>query len=136
MANAKSLFSGNLIQSGDNLRMGSTNTALDSAFTDVTLLNVASGGGMFHSIIFSSNNASSLELETIKVTVDGAAERTLFDDSTRRMQIFYNAGANGRAGAVYEMGLPIPFDTSITVKVSGIGVTGDTVATTVYSVNP
>lgn len=75
-ANASSFFGGD-IPSGDKLRT-SGSVSVRSA-TDTTLLNLASQGGTLHTIMLGTNsgNSSTVLLNNIKVTVDGASERTL-----------------------------------------------------------
>lgn len=98
---------------GDKIR--NVNFTALVAATDTTIVNVASGGGVLHSLIFTQNLTSDFTLNSIKVTVDGAAERTL----TFNGDSFYfaNGGATGY-GFPFQLNIPIPFTTSLTVKVN------------------
>ena len=62
---------------GDKLRTG-TKTNVGTA-ADVTVLNVASGGGIIHGFWMDPSGAATATIDQVKVTVDGAPQRTLFN---------------------------------------------------------
>lgn len=99
-----SSFTNRGIPIGDKFRTSgavSVTTAVET-----TVLTVASGGGLIHGIHFDINGRQ--QLDNIKVTVDGAAERTL----TYGVYPVYDITTP------YFLPLPIAFATSITIKVN------------------
>lgn len=81
MTIASVLYGGGGLPIGDALRLGSSVT-ITPANSDVTLLNVtSSNGGLIHgiSVNFTSivSGGGTIVLEDIKLTIDGATERTL-----------------------------------------------------------
>ena len=94
------------VPQGDKLRIDLVDV---SHSTLTTLTNVASGGGMFHGIAV-AGNVTSAEFDEIRVTVDGASERT-FNISPA----FRAIGSSTSSG--YFLPLPINFNDSCTVKI-------------------
>lgn len=113
---------------GDKLRYG-TKTSCASG-SETTILTVASGGGMLHHLIIAAPGGETQTLTSLKVTVDGAAERTL----TGGIVIVTRLSSVGEYPAII-LPLPINFASSLTVKITlTTGGTGSEVIP-VYSVN-
>lgn len=122
-----SLFStfgggGGDIPVGDKLRM--TSTAVTFGAGDTTILNVASGGGKVWSIAIPAHTAN-IGLQAIKVTIDGATERTVISGGP--------ALDIGTAGLVFPC--PISFTNSCVVKINiSSGTAGTDNVLIIYSV--
>jgi hypothetical protein len=112
MVNASDLFGSNLIKAGDNLRIDEISFLSNQTGVDITVL-TRSGKGFVEDLTFINPNSSTtfLTVNSIKVTIDGAAERT-FNFATS--QIFRAAPAL----YIVTKSLPINYNTSITVKVN------------------
>lgn len=108
---------------GDKLRTG-TKTSVGTG-ADVTVLNVASGGGILHGVWMKASGAATAQLDKIKLTIDGAAQRTIFDG----LGFGYNTTNVG--GAAY-IPLPTKFATSCVIDCRASGNTIDVQA--IYSV--
>jgi hypothetical protein len=112
MARASDLFGGD-IKAGDNLRIEEITFTASQTNADITILS-RSGKGFIDSAIFgNTSNTGTLVINSIKVTVDGAAERTislgnLFDS------IFAPTGDNSNRRR--DLSCPIKYKTSITFK--------------------
>jgi hypothetical protein len=114
MASASNLVGSNLIKAGDNLRIDQISFLSNQTGADITVL-TRSGKGFVEDLTFISPGNSStlfLTVNSIKVTIDGAAERT-FNFATSQLY-------RGIAGVLYIVTktLPINYNTSITVKVN------------------
>jgi hypothetical protein len=110
------------IKAGDNLRIEEITFAASQTNADITILS-RSGKGFIDSAIFGNTaNGATLKINSIKVTVDGAAERTIslgnfFDD------IFNPTG--DKSNSRRDLSCPIKYNTSITFKANyTTGVTG------------
>lgn len=95
---------------GDKLR-SATFALTGSTTADITILNVASGGGVVHFIGYQNNSAGNVQFNSLKVTIDGASERTisLGDFAT-------NIVASGTEN--FTLNVPINFDDSCIVKIN------------------
>jgi hypothetical protein len=97
---------------GDNLRV--VTTALTSS--DTTVLNVSSTKGIVLGIQYlytrNSGDASS-DVTTLKVTVDGAAERTLISGTTF---IRFRFSTTTYFNTNFYLPLNLPFDSSCVIK--------------------
>ena len=115
MASASDLFSGGDIKAGDNFRIEAVTFSASQTGADITVL-TRSGKGCISSIFFGNQSTSAiLKINSIKVTVDGAAERTLslenlFED------IF--TPTNDNSNRRVELNCPIKYSTSIIFKVN------------------
>lgn len=103
---------------GDKARVA---TASLTSATDTTVLSVASGGGVLTGLTFYYVGGSNVTLNSIKVTVDGASERTL---------TFGHLLTSGAVIDTISIPMIIPFDASITVKVNTTLSGGATMDTT------
>ena len=110
MVSASDLIGGGL-PVGDKLRFSSQVTV----GTNITVLNVASGGGILHGV-FIGNLGSDIKISEIKVTVDGAAERTF--DLEHSGYVIQASTSN--AQSMYAP-LPIAFKTSLVLKMTNVG---------------
>jgi hypothetical protein len=124
MVNASDLIGGGL-PVGDKLRFGSQATLAGTP--DITVLNVASGGGVLHGV-YIGGLGNDIRISEIKVTVDGAAERT-FDllDSNYVIQ-----ASTSNAQNIYAP-LPISFKTSLVLKMTNVG-SGTAYAQAMYTI--
>jgi hypothetical protein len=126
------IYGGGGVPVGDKLRFGTAMIAASGGTT--TVLTVASGGGVFHGIYIGAADSGTNEdsiITNVKVTVDGASERTL-DMSAITMRVRRQASSAGVAEAFF-FPLPIAFADSLTVKISYGGGPNNTVMA-VYSV--
>jgi len=105
-SSASSFRSG--LPAGDQLRVTSV-TAVGTG--DTTIANLTTTSGLSHGIVLHVSNTAGFTLDALKITVDGAAERTL-----------YSTGFFSAYGTVdgwdYVFPLPIRFKDSLTVKLS------------------
>ncbi len=121
-------FSGGDIPSGDKIRFGAL-TSVAASGSDTTVLTVASGGGILHGL-WAEATAGNVQWDHIKVTVDGASERTLsLSNGGNRF-----AAMTTSAGSAFNAALPIKFNTSLTVKVGGTTGAAAVEVVAVYSV--
>jgi hypothetical protein len=112
MGVASNLVGSNLIKAGDNLRIDQISFLNSQTGADITVL-TRSGKGFVEDLTFINPDSVTtyLIINSIKVTIDGAAERT-FNFATN--QIFRTAPAL----YIVTKSLPINYNTSITVKVN------------------
>lgn len=116
---------------GDKLRMTASISCAD--FTTTTLLTVASGGGVLHYVLIGGHTNESLYLTNVKVTVDGAAERT-FDATAVTLPLYFQSSNVGKVNG-FVLPLPIAFATSLTLKITlNTENSGATAALAVYSI--
>jgi hypothetical protein len=113
MASASDLVGSNLIKAGDNLRIDQISFLSNQTGADITVL-TRSGKGFVEDLTFINPDGGTtyLTVNSIKVTIDGASERT-FNFAPNQLY-------RGVAGALYIVtkSLPINYNTSITVKVN------------------
>lgn len=116
---------------GDKIRLSTPVLAVLGS--DTTMLTVASGGGIIQGISIEGNGSgAATELQNIKVTIDGAAERTIdFDAGPTTFELI---ALNSAVGYITTVTIPmaIAFETSITMK---IDMTDSHQAAVMYSVN-
>ena len=111
MPNASTIYSSGGVPAGDSLRINRTSIA---ATTETTILNVASGGCLVKDIIFDySNTTTDQAITSLKVTIDGAAERTLISTSFKLWQV-----SGSTWGESYLLPLEINATTSCVIKVT------------------
>lgn len=134
-AYASSFFGGD-IPTGDKLRISTPVFLLNGV--NGTVLNI-SNGGILHSIFVrpTAGNSVSQSFQKIVVSVDGGAERTLFNDTanTYTMYTYTNSAAAGSLNPTV-LPLPLAFRTSLVLKVrvtTTAGANGTAMA--IYSVN-
>ena len=108
MASASDFIGG--LPVGDKLRFSSQVTL--AATPNITVLNVASGGGILHGV-YIGNTGSDIRISEIRVTVDGAAER-IFDLENSGYVI---QATSSNAQNIYAP-LPISFKTSLVLKMT------------------
>ena len=112
MASASNLVGSNLIKAGDNLRIDEISFLNSQTGADITVL-TRSGKGFVEDLTFINPDGGTtyLTVNSIKVTVDGASERT-FNFATNQI--------HRATPALYIVtkSLPINYNTSITVKVN------------------
>jgi hypothetical protein len=119
---------------GDKLRFGTTTNCTGAITT--TVLNVASGGGvLYYLLIHPPHNTGEFDqgFDNIKVTVDGAAERTLDMSNATEFNMIRKMTAVGAVQAAF-FTLPINFKTSLVVKITTTSSSYDAWVTAVYSV--
>lgn len=111
-AQASSFFGGD-IPTGDKLR--TTGVVSTRTATDTTLLTLVSQGGVMHAVILGASGGAGSDaiLNSIKVTVDGASERTL----SYGIYTTIEDTSVGHNPAIV-IPVPISFNTSLTVKVN------------------
>ena len=124
---ASSFFGGD-IPTGDKIRTSGKVSIRSS--TDETILNLSNQGGLLHSITFGGDGGADRILNNIKVTVDGASERTL---SYGIYTVIQDSGAGYNVQTpIY---LPITYRTSLIVKVNqGASPATNGAALAIYSV--
>lgn len=127
MVDNSGLIAGGGVPTGDQLR---TATAVLAHNTDTTLLSESAGtGGLVYGFWFEKDSgAQPSRIQNIKVTIDGAAERTLTFD---RPSFVYSS-----TGAIQNYWIPLPIDykSSVTIKVNQFGNNSTTAeATIAYS---
>lgn len=127
MTNLSTLFSGG-IPVGDKIRFGTATNV--PASSETTVLNVASGGLTLWGFVVATLPSGAAVLDNIKVTVDGASERTL-DASAANINLTTHSSGAGYAPPAW-VPLPIKAATSLTVKFN-ISTTGTNVVA-IYSV--
>lgn len=104
-------FSGGSIPSGDKLRNNITSVA---ASTETTIF-TRSGKGLVTAIIPESNNwAGNIAISSLKVTIDGAAERQLFSSSFNIQGAISTAGQSNLGILPYA----IRYKTGCTIKIT------------------
>ena len=135
MTIASNIYGGSNIPVGDKLR---TTGNVTLAATDTTILTLGAGNpGIIHGIFISTDFSSSTakkDITNIKVTVDGAAERTL--NGSFATINFLSGSSDNEAVHGFFIPLPIRFSDSIVVKSSVGNITaGDVRANLMYSVN-
>jgi len=120
MVTASTVFGGRDIPFGDKARVNRTTVTFGS---EATILNVASGGAIVTGIKmecpnqFSGDGLGSLELDNLKVTVDGAAERTLtYDCEMFAGQRITNAGINWSSWI--DIGLRVAAEDTLVIKMN------------------
>lgn len=111
MASASDFISGS-IKAGDNLRIDQVSFLTSQTGADITVLS-RSGKGFVADLTFINTDSAItyLIVNSIKVTVDGAAERTLTFGTNQ----IYRATP---ALYIVTKSLPILYKTSITIKVN------------------
>lgn len=133
---ATSIYGGGGIPVGDQFRNG-TPTTLNNG-SDTTILNLTTTAGRIHGIRLEWANVggnSDTRVNNLKITVDGASERTITGT------ISHYRTTPGDSLAIYYTDyytLPIIFASSITIKLRTTlvsGIAADCVATVDYSVN-
>lgn len=129
-----SQFVNSLIPPGDKLRMGTSTSILT---TTTTLLTVSSGtAGMVYGINLTpvaTGGAATVVVDAIKVTIDGAAERTFTGSFAT---VYFPSSASGSTGSLEQgfIALPINFTDSVVIKAEVSSASGGTIeATVIYS---
>ena len=121
------ILGGSLLVAGDYGRVTVTALASD---TETTILNLTTTAGIFQGI-WITNFTGDTSLTSVKLTIDGASERTLFS----------GAGAISITGAGQNCAIFIPtpliaFSSSLTVKVQLNDAGGGAVASAIYTITP
>jgi hypothetical protein len=112
MASASDFIGG--LPVGDKLRDGTVVT-LPATTDNTTVLTVASGGGVLHGV-FINSVGNDFRLKNVKLTIDGAAERTLMAVTGG-----YAVANTTSATTSFYFPLPVAFKTSLTLKISNAG---------------
>jgi len=114
---------------GDKLRVG---TETNLATTDTTILNITSTAGVLQgiNINFDESGSGKMVVLDLKVTVDGAAERTLTGTAAR---FFYN-GSVGSSQFTSFIPIAISFSSSLVIKLRKSSTLHDAWAQAYYSV--
>lgn len=130
MTIASALYGGSFIPEGDKLRSG-TATTLGTSST--TLLNLSSTAGICSHITFDASTLGNgtTAISTLKVTVDGASERTL-NGVLGRIQ---SNTSYGNGVVTIHFPLPIRFTDSLVVKCQASNTTNTIEGTVYYSVD-
>lgn len=114
MTRASNIFgAGNDIPLGDALRRASVSVNNTGGSTEHTLVTITSTPGTFHGLYVKPyhSTTSTTTLTDIKVTVDGASERTL----SLGAPLSWSSGFTG--SSFIQIPVPIKFSDSLTVKV-------------------
>lgn len=108
------LIAGGGIPEGDNLRTANL-TLTASTTTDGTLLSESSGSGgvVYGFTLRSTTSGGQTQLNSIKVTIDGASERTLSLGTT-----FNKLLESTTAEGTFYLNTPINYKTSLTYKIN------------------
>ena len=138
MTIASNIYGGSNIPTGDQFRSGTATSLSNGA--DSTLFNLTTTSGIIHHIVFEcsdTNNTSNTitSADTLKVTVDGAAERTLNGVLARYSNNNDTSTNNTATQPNQVFPLPIKFNDSITIKAQKDNADRTITATVYYSVN-
>ena len=135
MVLASTLYGGGGLPVGDALRSGTT-TSIGT--TSTTILNLTTTNGIIHGVMLTSNqgNTGDSIINEIKLTIDGATERTLTGNNFAIA--YYNSGSgdSGAKAGIYGVYLPLPirFTSSCTIKLKASTTTPGVLGTVIYSV--
>lgn len=126
---ASNIYGGSGIPTGDQFRVG-TQTALTTSAT--TILTLTSTAGLISHITVNATTlgTGTTVVSSLKVTVDGAAERTL----AGTVATFSNNTSYSSGLQTINFPLPIKFTDSITIKLQANNTTNTTEATVYYTV--
>jgi hypothetical protein len=121
-------FIGGSIKIGDNLRIDNF-VFLDSQTNADGTVMTRSGKGVIDQISFRNRGTANLKVNSIKVTIDGASERTLTTSDTF-------TGMSSTNGGYFHLSIPIRYKTSITIKVNYTSgsLAGDGICTLTHSI--
>lgn len=113
MVDNSGLIGGGGIPEGDQLRVSAVTFGNNQTDTDVTILSESGGtGGVIYGVSVYNRDSGNLNVNSIKVTIDGASERTLdLDDA-------YNTIDGDLSANFRWLPVPVNYASSITVKLN------------------
>lgn len=98
------------IPKGDKKRTETFNFGANQSGVDIEILNLSGNGGFIGALYVQNNVVANLNINSFKVTIDGAAERTL------PVNCFNQINTNYSPNARYDFS--IPYNSSAVVKVN------------------